>query len=285
LKIVSPFLLEKRLMLKRAPLFALLLISGFTNFSFAQDENTEDPPVAQSTGNIIIASRSQDENGGTFENIQIMGAADFGAGGGTFMISPSFAGAGADPWSIVNMPQIQDELDLVDSQKQQLQDLQKEFSEQMSKNMQSFTKDGFSKEHAKAMRDVIAEMQETMKSKMGDILLPHQMDRLNQVSVQMEMKNRGDAKALMGKRIAEALGIDDEQKKRIEDRSKEIEQKLKAKIEKLKEEAREELMGELSSTQRKKLKDLMGDRFEMKPFNFREQAEKMRKPLEKENDR
>ena len=262
---------------------AMLSVCIFTaNFCFAQEEN-QSGAAEQSTGGAIMITAEQDGAGGApvISSFQVVGSP---GDGGSYFLGTDIGMMGADPWSIVNNPQIQQELELVDEQKQQLRDLQKEYQKQLSERMQEFTKGGFDPESGKRIKDLFSEMRDTMQTRMGDILLPHQMDRLNQVSVQMEMRNRGDANALMGKRLAEMLGIDEEQKKRIEERSEEIKKKLEEKIAKLKDEAKQELLDELTSTQRKKLKELTGDKFEYKQTNWRDQIEKARRRAEKKSD-
>ena len=91
--------------------------------------------------------------------------------------------------------------------------------------------------------------------------MPHQLDRLKQVALQMQMKSRGTAGALSSDKIAEALGLTEEQIKNLKSRSKELKKELAEKTKKLKDNAKQELIGMLSSEQQQKLKDLMGDEF------------------------
>ena len=115
---------------------------------------------------------------------------------------------------------------------------------------------------SKKWNDIVKQISKERKAAFGAVLLPHQSKRLNQISTQIEMKNRGDATALVGSRLAEELGIDDKQKKKIQKRSAEIKAELADKIAKLKEDARKELLRELKPDQRKKLNELVGEKFE-----------------------
>ena len=271
-----------RQLLKMTP--SLLACLLFVNIAGAQEEGAAEQGGSEGgAGGAIMITAEQDGEGGApvISSFQVVGSP---GAGGNYIMGGDFSMMSSDPWSIVNQAQIQQELELVDDQKQQLRDLQSEYRKQMSEQIQELTNGKFDQDSGKRIKELVDDMRENMKSRMGEILLPHQLERLNQVSVQMEMKNRGDANALMGGRLAEMLGIDEEQKERIEQRSEEIKKKLEEKIAKLKEEAREELLGELSSTQRKKLKELTGDKFEYKQTNWRDQIEKARRNAEKKRE-
>jgi predicted transcriptional regulator len=94
----------------------------------------------------------------------------------------------------------------------------------------------------------------------------------------MEMKKRGAANTLLSKEMVEELGIDAAQKKRIEDRQKELKQELADRMAKLKEEIRDKLLSELTSDQKSKLEELSGDKFEYKPTSIND---KIRKQIQK----
>lgn len=104
------------------------------------------------------------------------------------------------------------------------------------------------------------EYQEELKK----ILLPHQSKRLEEVTLQMAMKQRGTHN-LMQKKLAELLGITVEQKAELAKKQAEVAKRMKEEMERLKKEAEEEVLSVLSAKQRKKLKQLQGDKFEVKP--------------------
>ena len=66
-------------------------------------------------------------------------------------------------------------------------------------------------------------------------------------------------------------GIDDAQKKRIEERQKELKEELAQRMEDLKKEIRGKLLNELTAGQQAKLKELSGDDFDYKPTNLQDQ--------------
>lgn len=106
------------------------------------------------------------------------------------------------------------------------------------------------------------------------MLLPHQLERLKQVALQIQMKKRGAANTLLSDAVTEELGIDSEQKKRIQERQEELKKELADRMAKLKEEIRDKLLNELTAEQKKKLEEISGDDFDYKPTNINDQIQK-----------
>jgi hypothetical protein len=178
--------------------------------------------------------------------------------------------------SLVNWPDVQQELALVDEQQQKLSEMQQRFAKRMQERLTEIheggdlLEGGMNPRRGEEIREMFEKFRAEQREELEQILLPHQLQRLEQISLQMDMKGRGDAEALAGDRLADALGLTDEQKQRLSERAKEINAELEKDIAKLREEAREELFGELTPSQREKLKSMLGDRFEMRssPFPF-----------------
>jgi hypothetical protein len=100
------------------------------------------------------------------------------------------------------------------------------------------------------------------------ILLPHQRRRLDQILLQMQVRNTGygSAAALGNEDLTKALGITEEQKEKLRQKEQalraEIQRKTQEFYKKLNEETREELLSVLTPAQRQKLRDLLGNDFE-----------------------
>lgn len=167
-----------------------------------------------------------------------------------------------DSFSMLSNPSVQKDLELVGDQLKQVQDLQAEFGNQMKDQIGALTAGGFSPEQMKAIPALIAKIKEKQKDQLKSLLLPHQIERLEQVALQTHIKQAGTAGALASDRVADALGITKEQIEKLKARSKEINEKLQEDIESLKDEAQQELLGELTMDQREKLKELTGDKYE-----------------------
>jgi len=192
-----------------------------------------------------------------------------GMGGDMVMPAP-------DPYSMLGNPSVQKDLELVGDQLKEVQDMQAMFAQQMKEQIGDITKGGLSKEKLKELPALMESLKAQQREKMESMLLPHQVARLQQVALQSHMKQAGSAGALASKQVAEALGISEDQVKKLKERSKEINAKLAKDMEELKEKAKDELLNELTPDQRKKLKDMTGDKFTPQNKDWQESIEKMR---------
>jgi hypothetical protein len=242
-------------------------IFASTLFAAPQEPPVQEPIQTQSSAMIISATSDSEDGGMPMMNMRVMssdsdGGVFFSEGGGAFtMGSPDMMGA-TDPFSMMSIPDIQNDIELVPDQLQQIEDIRKEFSKMMQEEMKTFRDGNFSPDKAKGMGERIKKIQEQQKQSVEKILLPHQIARLQQISLQSRMKNSGSSGMLADKKIAEELGITDEQKAKIKERAEELAKTLKEKIEALREQTREELLQELTAEQRAKLKSMLGDKFE-----------------------
>src|SRR6185503_12998486 len=101
--------------------------------------------------------------------------------------------------------------------------------------------------------------------KLAEILLPHQVDRLKQLRLQMQMRNRG-VNALAAGELAEVLDLTDEQKAKLADKQKEAEKQLREKIEEIRRQLQRDVLTEvLTAQQRDKLVKMIGDEYKYKP--------------------
>ncbi len=239
------------------------------------DQEGGAPPAVQQRA--LVVEASDDGNG----NLQFHSFSS--DGGDFFMASPmSWGGLPADPSQLIMNPQVRKDLELDDDQMKQIRDLQKDFTKRMQDRLNF--KNGDPNQY-KELGKIIQQINKEREEAMGAILLPHQSKRLKQIAAQMDMKNRGDANALIGKNMAEELGINDEQKKRIQDKAAEIKKEMEEEIAKIKEKGRKKLLRELSSDQRSKLEEMLGDKFEYKKVDWRDRIKKARERRDSEDDR
>ena len=194
--------------------------------------------------------------------------------------SPSFGG---DMSNMMLDPQVRSELELVDDQVEQLREIQQDFQKRMQEMVSFEPGQAPDVDRLRGMREKMKELGEEKKERIKDILLPHQSQRLEQISTQMRMKQMGDAAALSQGALADSLGIDEEQKERLKEKAKELQEKLEKDIARLKEKMRKELLGELTSDQRAQLEELMGDKFEHKPQPFSQRIRRLQR--EQDDDR
>lgn len=248
------------------------LISGCRAFSFlavgllcmsaiAQEEPPQqDESIQQSA--IVIAAEA-DETGVP----RVMSFSTIGGEAPMMLAAPGFGlgmGMGdASINSLLNDNQIRTELELVDSQLEQIREIEKEMREEISSQMRGvpFSNGSVDREAIQSMQTSMQAIQTATEKRINDVLLPHQVQRLEQLRRHLRMRNRGDAETLTDGELAEALDLSDAQVERIKERAKEIEKELAEEIRKLKVEAKEELFEELTPEQREKLKELLGDTF------------------------
>lgn len=168
---------------------------------------------------------------------------------------------------------IQSELDLVDEQKSQLAvllNLLKSKRDTSIKALKQLEQEGASKDEIQAKREqLIAQLEfekaET-KSEVMEILLPHQQQRLRQVTNQFMLREIAKSEkvpsGVLAPLMRKYLEIDDAQANRLQEKAAALKKGLDEKIKKLTEEAQQELLKELNSEQRAKFEKLTGEPIE-----------------------
>lgn len=169
-------------------------------------------------------------------------------------------------------PKVQQELELSDKQilslKKMLEGI-KNSQQRFGKELKEFSQSGATKsEIAKKREEVIKELEVEKKDVQKDAfdqLLPHQIDRLKQLTVQVMMRESAKANknqsGLLTEEMKAFLDIDKVQAKKIEDKSVELQKKLMAEIKELQEKYRLELLKELTPKQRTKFEKATGSTF------------------------
>ena len=209
----------------------------------------------------LVAQRTtfvEDANGG-ISDIRVIGG-----GIGDSWIPGSGSGK-FDPLSLLDNKDVRAELEFVDDQLDEFRAAQDELRQQILDRAKSLA--GAGKLDPSQMSEIakeLAKLKKGAQKSLESMLLPHQLERLRQVALQIQMKKRGAANTLISGKIAEELGIDAAQKKRIENRQEELEEELDRRMEELKKEIRDKLLDELTSEQKRKLEKLSGDDFEYK---------------------
>ena len=209
----------------------------------------------------LVAQRTtfvEDANGG-ISDIRVIGG-----GIGDSWIPGSGSGK-FDPLSLLDNKDVREELEFVDDQLDEFRAAQDELRQQILDRAKSLA--GAGKLDPSQMSEIakeLAKLKKGSQKSLESMLLPHQLERLRQVALQIQMKKRGAANTLISGKIAEELGIDAAQKKRIENRQEELKQELDRRMGELKKEIRDMLLDELTSEQKRKLEKLSGDEFEYK---------------------
>lgn len=169
--------------------------------------------------------------------------------------------------------EVQQELQLVDEQKEKVRALTDELRNKAREEMRGMFENmrDLSDEERRAKFDEIRTKFEAinseMEKKLDGILLPHQLERLKQINLQNQIKYRG-ASALTSGDVAQALNLTDEQREKLEKRAAEVQEELQTKIRELQTEARKKMLDVLTPDQQAQLQKLMGDQFDMPEPNF-----------------
>ena len=164
-------------------------------------------------------------------------------------------------------PQIQKEIEIVPEQRSELEQLQSETTKKMQELYKKLSEIEQDKRMERYYEDSKSLGEQTDKA-VEKILLPHQRRRLDQILLQMQMRNTGygSASALGNEDLTKALGITEEQQEKLRQTEQELRTEIQRKTQefykKLNEESREELLSVLTPAQRQKLRDLLGNDFE-----------------------
>jgi Spy/CpxP family protein refolding chaperone len=193
-----------------------------------------------------------------------------GGGGGGFGRGGGFGQGFGDTNKLqeLNRPDVQKELEIVEDQQQKIREIQRGLGEKMREAFSGFRdlRDASDEERQAAfeeMRKKGEEVTASIEKEVDEVLLPGQRDRLNQIVLQRRLQGRGGAvRALTSTDVSKALGLTDDQKKKLEEVGQEAQKELEEKIRKVREEAQEKILGVLTAEQKEIYKKLHGERFE-----------------------
>ncbi|MFV1964358.1 MAG: hypothetical protein ACC628_02960 [Pirellulaceae bacterium] len=113
------------------------------------------------------------------------------------------------------------------------------------------------------MRQVFEPISTEAQDRLAEILLPHQMKRLNQLALQARL--RGGGFAMLSPDVGQQLGITEQQRDQLREKAQSIEQDLRKEIAKLRRQAQDDLITLLTPEQQAKYRELIGAPFEFPP--------------------
>jgi hypothetical protein len=166
--------------------------------------------------------------------------------------------------TLIRAPNFQKELELVGSQYQQLKALSSKktemlieetnrYIEQNKLDVESLT--NVQRQHAaKACAEALGDR---IRKQLKEILLPHQLQKLEQLVFQRLLKEIGLAELLTSHWARELLEIDSDQASQIKTKAATEDEKLKEQLIALKRKSEEKLLKQLSPEQRAKLFDVV----------------------------
>ncbi len=176
---------------------------------------------------------------------------------------------------LLNAPQVQKELNLVQEQIDKLREIQRGAMEGLRDMFPRGMRDMSAEERQKAMEEARKKMEERTKElrkKVDEVLLDHQKKRLKEIKLQVQ-----GLQALSDPEVIEMLGITDEQREKMENLRKEAAEKTRKQMESLRDlspEQRREKGRELFEEMRKAREDTEKAVFDVLTPSQKEKLEK-----------
>lgn len=156
---------------------------------------------------------------------------------------------------------VQRELEVTDDQIEELRELGRSGGERMDRQQLREEMEGLSdEERREKLQDLRQNRMEESKARLKEVLLPEQIERLDQLAAQFAMRAGGQA--MFRGQLAEQLGITDDQREELQKKAEELQQEFNKKMQQLRQEMQEKLLDQLSAEQRKKYRDMVGEAFE-----------------------
>ncbi len=188
-------------------------------------------------------------------------------GGGRGGPGGGFGGMmGNSSMSLLGDSKVAEELELDEEQVDALDELQDDmrdvFRGTFSSMRERFREPDVDREALmEEIRGAIQEKMKTVDEKLEQVLLPHQMTRLSELTFQMQAQRGGTQGLLNNSKIKEELGITDEQIERVKEKAEEVKEQLEEKMAKARKDAQDEILSVLTPEQQTKIKEMMGESF------------------------
>lgn len=155
--------------------------------------------------------------------------------------------------------EIRGDLEMLDDQYEQLKELNTAIQQRAADQVRQLD---FSDRENLASQ--IRSIRDRAASDLNGVLLPHQIERLQQIGMQAQLRRRSLVEILTSDPVKTKFKISDDQSSELKTREKEIEEELQREIAKLRERAREKLLATLRPTQKEAVEKMLGDSFEFK---------------------
>lgn len=197
-------------------------------------------------------------------------AAQPGGRGGPGRFFAPMGGPGGRLMLLMN-PAVVKELELTEEQQAKLREIGQQMRERMREQFSGF-RDLSPEEREARFREMREKMEAQVKEiqeKVNQILLPHQVKRLDQITFQMRARIGGGGLGglIDDQEMVKQLGLTEEQVQKLRQIRDEARERLRTLPQQIQKEAEEKAMNVLTEQQKQMLKELMGERFEM-PMGF-----------------
>ena len=165
---------------------------------------------------------------------------------------------------------VQEELELVEDQIKKIKEIESDVTKSM-RDLLTSQRENITEASNEERREMWNEIQKKMaerytqvKPKIESVLLPNQVQRLAEITMQYTHRRTGGLSSDRGRQsLKEQLGLTDEQMEAMKEKATKSREKLSAKIAKLRKEAEAEVLSVLDSAQRAKYDEMMGEAFDV----------------------
>ena len=179
---------------------------------------------------------------------------------------------------LTNNSELMKEMEIVGEQREQLQAIAKSYMEEMQdthrkqierqKELQIYLKNG---EHEKVqelaieMQSANADAVNAKVQELEEILLPHQMERMRQLSLQNSVKFRTDYSGFLGLplAVADQLGLSIAETNRLKDATEKADTELRAEVKRLNAEKMKQILDALPADKQKRFQEIVGDLYDV----------------------
>jgi hypothetical protein len=174
--------------------------------------------------------------------------------------------------SMLQNPGVRQEIGMEEYQFRDLQSKAKELRQSMISEVQ----EALSKEQPQPdqLVQMVGRMRQRYAKELENAVLPHQMDRLRQVSFQTLIRDRDPVQVLTSEPFKSELKLDDEDVTKLRDRSEELKREFDRKVAELRQETVDKLLEELDEDQQKTLREMLGDELDFFQLKQSGKAEK-----------
>lgn len=247
----------KNLTILLAAVLSTLLLIGNLSAQAKTPSGAIQLPVVNSQGETTsIAGFVFDESGARPTFKLDLGSEAFGV-----RIAENSEPSPAPLVNLMNHPSIKKELELTDEQKAAVSKIRNEGRAALKQAAKEIPLGQSSEEGARQISEKLKEISASQDEMLISILLPHQYQRLQQISFQALEKEYGLIAVLKTSRGKKEFDISDQQMSDLKEQEAKIKEKLAKDIEILKAKARRDLLSKLKPSQRAKYEKMHGDAF------------------------
>ncbi len=185
-------------------------------------------------------------------------------------------GMGSNALGLLGNEKVRNDLEMMDYQYEEMMERNAELQKQAAQQIRNLDLSDM----AKVAEEVQKIREQTLKQ-MREGLLPHQVERLEQIQAQSRLRNRSLIDIITSEPVKTRLVISDEQAEQLRAAEQQVEDDLQRQIAELREQAKERLLEALDPEQREKVDTIFGQ-----TFNFESaKGDRFGKDAEKEERR